>query len=397
MKAIIVGGGIGGLVTALCLGRMGWKIEILEQAAVIDEVGAGIQLGPNAMRVMATMDLDSAILEAGFLPHALEMRDFRSGRSLLSTRLGDDAIRRWGAPYVQIHRADLIDILLSAAIKSRKCKIYMGVQVTGFSQNDKSVEAIIEGKQNPFVGDILVGADGLNSNIRKQIAPEENPRFTGQIAWRTTIPVARFDRRRPPPSACAWLGQGRHAVTYLVRGGNVVNFVGVVERDDLLIEDWNAKGNRDDVLKDFGDAHPVIRSILEQADTHHVWALYDRKPLRNWSNGRAVLLGDACHPMLPFLAQGAAMAIEDAWVLANCLKSATFGDAFSRYQTLRSPRTARVQAASRSNAAHFHGNSPLIGIGRSGAFKALQTMRPNAVTRQLDWIYGNNIVGNPDF
>lgn len=392
MTALIIGGGLSGLVTALCLAKTGWHCTILERAPQIEAVGAGIQLGPNAMRVMAALGLDDAIIAAGFTPHAIELRDGKSGKNLVSAALGAHSIQRWGAAYIQIHRADLMTILRDAISdisgQTGTVDMHIGVAVSGFTQDANGITAHIKGHKTPYKGDILIGADGLNSAIRAQISPTAKPRFTGHMAWRLTVPLARLGRNAPPPSACAWLGKGRHAVTYLIRNGTLANFVGVVERADFQDEAWDRIGNGADALRDFAGWHPVIQTMIEQADTHFRWALFDRKPLKRWSDGRAIILGDACHPMLPYLAQGAAMGIEDGWILSQLLSASPYPTAFSRFQALRGPRTARVQAAARANARHFHGVSPLAQLGNSGALKALNILRPDSFMRQFDWLYG---------
>jgi len=392
MKALIGGAGIGGLTAALCLQKAGWDVEIFEKTAQIVEVGAGLQLGPNAMRVVSALGLTDTVTGVGYQPSSLEMREGKSGRSIMSLPLGSRAIKRWGAPYVQIHRADLLAILLDAANVCGNIRISTGRAVTGFDQDQHKISAMLDdGRRHN--GDILVGADGIWSTVREHIAPAQPPRFTGQMAWRAVVPVERLGRHAPPPTACVWLGPSRHAVTYLLRGGKLANFVGVVERADWREEGWSLKGSRAQALADFKDWDPALTTMIEQADTLFRWALFDRKPLKKWHEGRAILLGDACHPMLPFLAQGAAMAIEDAWVLASILQDdqQPIEQRLNLFAARRQPRTARVQAASRANATHFHQDGPGMNFARRLSLGTASYLNPDSLARQQDWLFGHDV------
>ena len=387
MRAVIVGGGIGGLTTALCLERRGWDVCVLEQAERIAEVGAGIQISPNGMKVLAQLGLAEAIAERAFRPEAIEMRIGHSGRQVFSLPLAERAVSRWGAPYLHIHRADLIAVLLDALRQRAPAAMRTNACLTSYTQSGELVTAQLA-SGDTVTGKLLVGADGMHSRVRSQMLGEDEPRFTGHVAWRAVVPVEALGDQVPPPSACIWVGRGRHAVTYLLRGGELANFVGVVKRADWRAESWSGTGARAEVQADFANWHPVVTRLIAMAPELHRWALFDRPPLNQWVDGHALLLGDACHPMLPFMAQGAAMAIEDAEVLAQALESGTeIATSLITYYRARRRRTARVQSAARRNANTFHRPMPVYGL-----LWALLKLRPDLYHKRWDWLYGKDVV-----
>lgn len=385
MKAVIAGAGIGGLTCALCFTKFGWDVELLEQADLVEEVGAGIQISPNGMKVLQALGLGDQIAAAGFHPRASQIRRGKSGRVLMVSPMGREMERRYGAPYIHIHRADLVDILMAAVTAQAPGAVKTGCRVTGYDQSAEQVVAKLNGG-GEVRGDILIGADGIRSVVRDQMLGPERPRFTGNVAWRAVVPVERLGRNVPPPAASVWTGDGNHAVTYLLRGGKLANFVGVVERDDWQKESWTEAGSLDEVLADFADWHPVIRTLIEQADAHYRWALFDRDPLAHWSDGRVVLLGDAAHPMLPFMAQGAVQAMEDAFVLSRHVsESGDIAAACSAFFRDRIKRVSRIQAVARANMDLFHQRLP-----QSPLWLA-DKVAPSAMERQLDWLYGHDV------
>ena len=237
-----------------------------------------------------------------------------------------------------------------------------------------------------ITGSYLIGADGIKSAVRQQMLGPDAPDFTGNMAWRAVVPIDRLGELVPNPTACAWFGPGRHAVTYrLGAKGELVNFVGVVERDDWREEGWSMRGETSEALQDFKDWHPVITRVIEAADTLHRWALFDRKPLSRCVEGRVPLMEDAVYPMLPFLAQGAAMVVEDAYVLAEALAD---GRALSEYQNRRLPRTSKVQAASRANMGLFHKQTLAAQLATYGPMWMAGKVAPNIVHKRMDWLYG---------
>ena len=405
MKAVIAGGGIGGLNAALCFHAFGWDVEICEQAEELGEIGAGIQISPNGMKVLRALGIDKQIEAAGFRPRAIQFRmgQFRTGQfrgsqlrkgqsgQPIFTASTADYEKTFGAPYVHIHRADLIKILKQALDDRAPDVVRTDATVTGYGQNEASIWAVLADGSR-VAGDILVGADGIRSAIRAQMICPQEPDFTGNTAWRAVVPVEKLGRNAPLPVTCAWFGEGKHAITYLLRGGKLANFVGVVERDDWHNESWTEPGSRADALADFAGWHPVITTMLEQADVHYRWALFDRRPLGKWVDDRAVLLGDACHPMLPFVAQGAVQAIEDGYVLARYLaEQKDYRSALNAYFDARHDRTARVQAAARKNMDIFHQRSTTGKLANYGPMWLADKIKPDLAMQSLQWLYGHDV------
>jgi salicylate hydroxylase len=385
LHVIVVGAGVGGLTCALSLARRGNVVTVLERADAPAEVGAGLQLSPNATRVLIDLGLEDELRDTAFAPEAAMVRDRATGRVLLETRLGSFAEHRWGAPYLQIHRADLHGVLMDAVKAEPRIAVRFGFPVDGVRQSETRVAAV--SGDEAVEGDVLVGADGVRSKVREILFGPENPRFTGQVAWRG---VAKADwrlRGLTPPFAQIWTGEGRHFVHYYLRRGELINVVGVVQRD-WREESWTRPGDPADFAADFAGWPEPVASLIAAVEQPFLWALYGRDPLPNWTQGRATLLGDACHPMLPFLAQGAAMAIEDSAALARLLaESSDVHGALVAYEALRKPRTTKVQERARLNAHLFHLPPPFAGL----PFRLASMMDgrdPNRRAMHFDWIYG---------
>ena len=354
-KVLVAGGGIGGLAAALCLAKHGHEVTVFEQAREFGEVGAGIQLSPNCTRVLHDLGLEGSLGAAAFRPEAIQFRNWRNGRIIGQSALGDDAVRRFGFPYYHMHRADLLRVLVDAALASPNINLRCNAEVRGFDQAATRVRLrAVSGDDD---GDVLVGADGIHSAVRAALWGDDRPRFTGCVAWRALVPAERLPAGLIRPMATAWWGPGGHFVHYFVRRGELVNCVGVVEKAGWEIESWTERGDHAEFAADFAGWHDDIRRLIDNVDgtTLFKWALHDREPMPRWGKGRVTLLGDACHPTLPFMAQGAAMAIEDAAVLAGSLAcDQDVAKALQRYEGLRRDRTARVQHGSRRNATLFH-------------------------------------------
>lgn len=358
--ALIVGGGIGGLTAALCLAEQGIRASVFEQAAVFSELGAGIQLSPNCSRVLHQLGLEDSLRQTAFLPEKTEFRQWKTGKLIAEAALGAAAHQRYGAPYYHIHRSDLLALLVDAAEKAPLVELHRNAQVSQCRTTDPGIS--IECDSQEIAGDLLVGADGIHSNIRKLLWGQAEPVFTGNVAWRALVPAAALPAGLVEPSATVWWGPGKHFVHYYVRGGELVNCVCVVEKPGWEVESWTQRGEVEELKADFAGWHDSIAQLIEAADHQSLykWALFDRPPMQAWTQGRATLLGDACHATLPFMAQGAAMAIEDGAVLAGCLASDDkIEQALLRYEALRLPRTAAIQRGSRRNARVFH----LKGVG----------------------------------
>ncbi len=352
-RALIAGAGIGGLSCGIALARAGWQVQIFEQAANLSEIGAGVQLGPNATRILDHWNLLPALRQSAFKPAALCARDWRSGQVLNRSPLNADSAADGGSPYLQLHRADLQAVLRSALESLAGTQLLLDHPVDGVDPDTASLSC----GGRIFRGDLVVGADGIRSTLRHLLFSDSATRYTGQSAWRLMLPANRLPAGLIPPETSLWMGPGRHLVHYYVRGGQLVNVVGVVEQPDWTPANWVEAADFAELQADFRGAHPDIQALIAAAESLpcYRWALHDRAPMPQWYRARALLLGDACHPTLPFLAQGAAMAIEDAAVLAGELaRSADIEAALQRYQERRQPRTRWVQQASRRNARIFH-------------------------------------------
>ncbi|KCZ93281.1 FAD-dependent monooxygenase [Hyphomonas johnsonii] len=395
MKIIVAGGGIGGLTAALALIQFGHDVTVLEQADAIGEIGAGLQVSPNGMRVIEALGLSDRLTAVAFQPEGIELRMGRSGRVVFDVPLGLAAEERWGAPYLHVHRADLIAVLSDSLQARAPGCIRLGARVEAYSQDAHGVTvALADGTD--VSGDVLVGADGIHSRVRELMLGPDEPRFTGTVAWRAVVPVDQLGAHLPPPTACVWVGRQRHAVTYRLRGGALANFVGVVEQSDWRGESWSDEGTKAEALDHFRGWHPVIETLIRNAGTLNRWALYDRPPLPRWTDGRVALLGDACHPMLPFLAQGAVMAMEDAWVLAARLsESGAVIGALAAYQMDRHARTTAVQAGARANTHIFHRRNLLTQLATYGPMWVAGRMVPALVQARNDWIYAHDATATP--
>jgi salicylate hydroxylase len=357
---IVVGAGLGGLTLALCLVRAGFKVSVLEQAKALGEVGAGVQISANGARVLYHLGLADALNQVAFVPERGEMRHWKSGETRISRPLGKISEETYGFPYFHLHRADLHEVLATALVQVAPGAVHLGAKVENIRQSADSVNASTAAGKS-FAGDVLVGCDGIHSVVRQQLFGPDTPRFTGCVAWRATVPAADFPADLVRPVASNWIGQGGHFVHYYLRRGELVNCVGVIEQEQWQAESWSTPGDKAQFLADFSEWHADVQTLIHHAESCFRWGLFDRDPMAEWSLGRVTLLGDACHAMLPFMAQGAVMAIEDAYTLAQCLKSGQTGSAavgpmaaLRRYQHLRQARTAGVQKMSRDNIEFFH-------------------------------------------
>ena len=354
-EVLIAGGGIGGLSAALCLAAKGFAVRVFEQAPQFAEIGAGIQLSPNCTRVLHRLGLADALEAVSFLPAAGQIRDWSSGETIFENELGEGVRRRYGYPYYHIHRADLIDALAGAAAARPLVTLQTGAEVGGIEQTGEGVSLSAGGRR--FWGAALIGADGIHSAVRSFLFGPEAPSFTGTVAWRSLVPAARLPEGFVRPVSSNWWGPGSHFVHYYVRRGAFVNCVCVVEKQGWERESWIERGDHAELRRDFAGWHEGVQRLIDAMDPDacYKWALFDRPPMPRWGRGRVTLLGDACHATLPFMAQGAAMAIEDGAVLAECLAA---GDgvaaSLKRYEDLRRDRTAHIQEGSRRNAEVFH-------------------------------------------
>ncbi|HYC12841.1 MAG TPA: FAD-dependent monooxygenase [Stellaceae bacterium] len=383
-RILIVGAGLGGLSAAACLLRAGFEVSIFEQAPALAEIGAGIQVSANAMHVLRHLGLEPAIAELGVRPGAYVFRLHDTGEIVQQFPLSAEHERRHGAPYVQLHRADLHELLASAVRALAPDAIHLGMKAVGFSESSREVELrFADG--SVARGDALVGADGLKSMIARQIVGEVTATYTGDAAWRLTVPVERLPKPFLDPVMTLFLGPGGHAVCYYIRRGKLLNFVGCVETEDVAEESWTVKFPWERLHADYLGWHSEVQAIVDAADRGMCfrWSLHNRLPLRNWSTARATLLGDSAHATLPYLAQGAAMAIEDGAVLARALsEAASVPEALDLYQRNRVDRTARVVRESTENRRLYH-------LGSAEEIRAEFGQRDLGADRNA-WLYPYN-------
>jgi salicylate hydroxylase len=351
MSVAIIGGGIGGLAAAASLLQAGFDVHVYEQAKALGEVGAGINIGPNASRLLHRLGLAGRLGACGVKPASVDQRRWDDGRVLLRAPLGAMVEERFGAPHYTFHRAELHEVLAGALPAAR---VHLGHRFKLLVDRGDRVEAQFENGTS-ISADVLIGADGIHSAVRHALLGPEKPRFTGCVAYRGLVPADRLTHLGLKRTTQIWMGPARHFVHYFVAAGRLVNFVAVTEEDSWQRESWIDRGEVADALAAFSGWHPHVRAIIGATEETYKWALFDRAPLPRWSVGRVTLLGDACHPMLPFMGQGAAQAIEDAATLTACLgKRDDVPAALKRYEQLRLPRASRLQAMSETNKTRFH-------------------------------------------
>jgi 2-polyprenyl-6-methoxyphenol hydroxylase-like FAD-dependent oxidoreductase len=347
----IVGAGIGGLTSAVFLSRLGFSVTIYDQAARFGRVGAGIQQTPNAMRVHRKLGTEARLRQVAFTAPVGRSREWDTGRITNELTMGDDIEHQYGAPYLLLHRADLhaaIESVLPSGI------VQFNRKLVGIDQNSQGVTlAFADGSR--VQADAVIGADGVHSVVREWMLGPEKPRFTGRVAYRTTYPSRLLGANRPAPSRTKWWGPDRHMVVYYVTANcDELYFVTSQPEDAqwMTRESWSQKGDLKVLREAYAGFHPEVRAIVDACPEVHKWALMERDPLPRWCEGRVTLLGDACHPMTPYMAQGAASALEDAAMLSRCLEGIDadgIAQAFKRYEANRLPRASEIQTTSSKN------------------------------------------------
>ncbi|MFM0095833.1 FAD-dependent monooxygenase [Paraburkholderia nemoris] len=386
MKIGIIGGGIGGVALAMALQQRGITAHLFERAPVFGEIGAGVQMTPNAVKVLNALGLAEKLKAIGFLPEAMTGRNWESARQLFRTPLKEICPKLFGADFYHVHRADL-HAILTEGLDMRNVT-FNAVCTDVEQQGEKAIAHFRDGSS--FEADLIVGADGIHSVVRDGLWGKTPASFTGHMCWRALVPVDKHPLQFASPDASFWMGPKAHIVTYYVKGGAAVNIVAVAESADWVAESWTQPSSREELLAAFEGWHSDIVSLFRMTDsaTTFKWGLFDRDPMPQWSKGAFTLLGDAAHPMLPFLSQGAAMAIEDAYVLAEAL--AHFGHlqgALDAYEEERRPRTARVQLEARERGRTYHLASPEEQAKRDLEMQQQQKTNPNAVGIKAEWVY----------
>ena len=370
LNITIAGAGIGGLAASIALARNGHRVRVAEQAPKITEVGAGLQISPNGVAVLRALGLSEALAANAVRGEAVSLRDGASGQGIARldlTQLGD------ARPWYFIHRAALIDLLADGAAKA-------GVTVETNCRIDPGPDG------TPLEGDdLLIGADGLKSALRKRIEDARKPFFTGQVAWRAVIPEGKAARLVE-----VFMGPGRHLVTYPLTGGRR-NIVAVEEREGWAEEGWSHEDHPANLRGAFSGFSDQVQSWLQKVETVHLWGLFRHEVAHRWAHGGQVLLGDAAHPTLPFLAQGANLALEDAWVLATALQDHPLEEALAHYQDVRRPRATQVVAAAEKNARNYHLRPGPSRFVAHSALKLASRFTPKLLLNRFDWLYGHDV------
>ena len=380
---LIVGGGLGGLAAALALGRSGWRVRVLEEAPQFGAIGYGIQLGPNVFPMFERLGVSEAVLRASDSPPALVMLDALDGEEITRIPTGEKFRRRFAHPYIVVHRIDLHHVLLDACNAMPNIELEASTCAVGIEDDGGQVRVRTRDGRS-IAGAAVIGADGLGSSIRSMLRNEGPPRLTGYVAHRTIVPMERVPDGVLRHEVVLWGGPGYHIVHYPLRHGSVFNIVAVF-RTSIYAEKGDARGHGEELERTYRDAHPAMQALLGLMDLERRWAISDRDPIRHWHRGRTVLLGDAAHPTLQSLAQGACMAIEDGVCLAEAIEAAggDFEAAFQRYEAARVVRTARVQLDSRSLWEFYHA----AGIARDVRRLTVADWTEEHMFNCLAWLY----------
>lgn len=378
---VIAGGGIAGLTTALALARKGFSVSLAERTSAFTEVGAGLQISPNAWRVLDGLGLGSALVEIATFPESVDLHT-STGSRVARVPLGDSAMARWGAPYAVMHRADLVSVLSQAAIAHPAITLHTGMRALRVASTTTGLR--LETSEGPLGGAAVLAADGVWSQIRNGLAGSETARQTGRIAYRTTVPVEAAPADMADLRVHAHMFPDTHVIRYPISGGRRINIV-LVTANNWFLEDWSAPASLDEVATIARSLDPDLQRLLGSADTWTRWPLAGVPAQGAWTDGNVALIGDSAHATLPFAAQGAAMAIEDAAVIAfHLAASRDVPAALSAYVADRQPRAARIQALSEKNGQIYH-------MGTLSAFArdtALRAMPQEMLLRRLDWLYG---------
>lgn len=384
LNIAIVGGGIGGAALAVSLRQRGFNPHIFERAPGFGEIGAGVQMTPNAVKIIRALGLYDRMREVSFAPKGSRGRHWKSGRENFLISFDDAFLDLYGAPYLQIHRADLLDLFVRELPAT---SVTFGKEVVDCTEEkDGALLRFADGGTHR--ADLVIGADGVRSTVCEKVFGARTPRWTGHMCYRALVPVAGPVPHVEPYNSL-WMGPKGHVVTYYVRSGRMVNIVAVLDAPEWVEEGWNVKASTSELLSAFDNWHADLRMLFSQVSDVYRWGLFDRDPMPVWHKGHVTVLGDAAHPMLPFLSQGAAMAIEDGYVLAAALKTnnGDVGVALAAYDGARRPRTSRVQIESRKRGETYHLPSAFDQLKRDLGYKIRSLVAPRTTGMHADWVY----------
>lgn len=384
LPILIAGGGIGGLAAAYALSLTGFPVRIIEQAAEFKEVGAGIQLGPNIFRALEKIGLKDAVLADAHIPPGQEMRDALTGELITQMPLGEAYFKRFQQPYGVTHRADIHAVFLNACRGSNLVTLENNRKIADFAEDGDGVTVTLEGGER-IEGRALIGCDGMWSLAREKIVGDGKPRVSGHIAYRAVLKREEVPDDLWRPDIVLWAGPRTHFVHYPLRRGELFNLVAVFH-SDAYVEGWNAEADKDELFKRFKGQRPEVLRLLERIETWRMWVLCDREPIKDWSKGHVTLLGDAAHPMLQYLAQGACQATEDAVCLAEkaAAQPNDLPAAFKAYQEQRYLRTGRVQLMARVYGEFYHAR----GVTAELRNQMLRARTPEESYDGIAWLYG---------
>lgn len=395
MRAIIIGGGIGGLATARALTVNGIDdYVVLEQAPQLSEVGAGVQVTNNAARAIDHLGLLAELGRDAVYSEGSRYRDLATGEIILDTPAGEDAHRRYGSPYYQVHRARLLDVLERSLDPGR---VRLGTRVRAVRQHAGG--AVVELENGEVLeADVVIGADGIHSVVRHTFAPPGEPEFSGILGWRALIPRERAESLGLDHRQHSWWGDNRSVVAYWIDGGETLNFLGMVPSTEVHAESWKSHGDPEELRRSFRGSCETITAMVDMIDDAFITGVFDRPPLEHIVDGRVALLGDAAHPLWPFLANGAAQSLEDAVVLARCLARAgsdAVAEGLADYERRRLPRVTYVQVRSRDMEHLCHMSDPERVRNRNATFRAKTAEDPSGGWLR-DWLWGYDAVAAAD-
>tara|TARA_R110000782_G_scaffold117364_1_gene207509 strand:+ start:2076 stop:3248 length:1173 start_codon:yes stop_codon:yes gene_type:complete len=373
------------MTAALALLRKGFEVSVFEQAPELQEVGAGLQLSPNGIRILHSLGLSAELAKIGFEPLGKEIRLWNTGDTWKLFDLGVESLERYGFPYMNVHRNDLHQMLIKAVQEASPDAINLDHRFTSVERNDGKVTLAFNGKASQTF-DVVIGADGVHSVMREQLFGSGPVKFTGIVAWRGVIPMEQLPEELRKPVGVNWIGPGGHVIHYPIRCGELMNFTSVVERQDWQVESWSTAGTNAEFHADYPEWNEEVHAYIEAIPQPFKWALLARPPMQRWVEGRIALLGDACHPSLPFLAQGAVMALEDGCILARAFEEFdTIDQALDRYQKMRVPRATKAVQGAYANTERFH--NPALADPAGAQAYVDEQWQADRVVERYEWLF----------